>query len=151
MLYFFHHYELPLILRQVQLQNVLIQTTNTSSVGGSSAVTATASTESIINQNDRSHGSEVDSDVQVDFETIDHDFDSPAPETSDDSEMESITDGVYTDVDPPSNSRDGSSSGIITTASATSISDVEILVTDSHPVDLPNEHHLRDLPYALLR
>ena len=76
MLYFFHHYELPLILRQVQLQNVLIQTTNTSSVGGSSAVTATASTESIINQNDRSHGSEVDSDVQVDFETIDHDFDS---------------------------------------------------------------------------
>ncbi|XP_046446960.1 membralin-like isoform X4 [Daphnia pulex] len=154
MLYFFHHYELPLILRQVQLQNMLIRTTNSSSAGGSSAGVTAASTESVIDRNHRSPGPEADSDAQVDFETRDRDSDSPAPETlSDDSEMESIADGVHSDADPPANGGDGSSSSsIITAASTTSNSGVEILPADSHPVDLPNaQHPLRDRPYSLLR
>jgi hypothetical protein len=154
MLYFFHHYELPLILRQVQLQNMLIRTTNSSSAGGSSAGVTATSTESVIDRNHRSPGPEADSDAQVDFETRDRDSDSPAPETlSDDSEMESIADGVHSDADPPANGGDGSSSSsIITAASTTSNSGVEILPADPHPVDLPNaQHPLRDRPYSLLR
>jgi len=152
MLYFFHHYELPLILRQVQLQNMLIRSTNSSSAGGSSTVVTATSTDGIIDRNHSSPGPEIDSDALVDFETRDRDSDSPAPETlSDDSEMESIADGVHTDADPASYSGDGSSS-ITTTASTTSTSGVEIPPATPHPVDLPNaQHPLRDLPYSLLR
>lgn len=114
MLYFFHHYELPLILRQVQLQNMMIRTPNgpgsgansssSSNGGGSSApasdaangdgASASASGDGSrgSRETDRNEvlGSEAEGDAQAEFETIERDSDSPPPETlTDDSEMES--------------------------------------------------------------
>ncbi|XP_059353300.1 membralin-like [Daphnia carinata] len=168
MLYFFHHYELPLILRQVQLQNMLIRTSNSSSPSGSSSTATAASAPTVdgVMERNAESISEVDSEAAVDFETIDRDSDSPAPETpSDDSEMESIVDGAPADVDPPSSSGDGissssssSSSSSITTATTTTTATgtttggVETLPTTPHPLDSPDARHpLRDLSFSLLR
>ena len=88
MLYFFHHYELPLILRQVQLQNKLIRTANNSAAPASNTTFATNATDG---QNG-TPGSEVDStETRVETETETIDRDSPTPEIpSDESEMESV-------------------------------------------------------------
>ena len=87
MLYFFHHYELPLILRQVQLQNMLIRTANNSAAQAPNSPSATETTDATDGQNE-AHGSEVDStETRTETETIDRD----SPEIpSDESEMESV-------------------------------------------------------------
>jgi len=78
MLYFFHHYELPLILRQVQLQNMLIRSANSTAAGAANAERNGASATE----------AEADGETQMESETIDRDSDSLRPETPSDSEME---------------------------------------------------------------
>lgn len=78
MLYFFHHYELPLILRQVQLQNMLIRSANSAAAGAAGAERNGASATE----------AEADGETQMESETIDRDSDSLRPETPSDTEME---------------------------------------------------------------
>ena len=78
MLYFFHHYELPLILRQVQLQNMLIRSANSTAAGAANAERNGASATE----------AEADGETQMESETVDRDSDSLRPETPSDSEME---------------------------------------------------------------
>ena len=78
MLYFFHHYELPLILRQVQLQNMLIRSANSAAAGAAGAERNGASATE----------AEADGETQMESETIDRDSDSLRPEAPSDTEME---------------------------------------------------------------
>lgn len=112
MLYFFHHYELPLILRQVQMQNMLIRTTSgaaSNSAGGTAAAAAEASDASApgagsddVRQTERNGAFGSEADAQAELETIERDSDSPPPDTlTDDSEMESAPDGPDPAERPP--------------------------------------------------
>lgn len=105
MLYFFHHYELPLILRQVQLQNLLLRTTSSHATGGGAG--AAAAPDDAASADVRTPGSE----VQAETETIDRDSDDSPPfsETpSDDSEIES---GLGNSVSPVSAEETGGATG----------------------------------------
>ena len=92
MLYFFHHYELPLILRQVQLQNLLMRTASSHGTGGGgvgAAAAAAGPADAASADGDRMPGSEAPAET----ETMDRDSEDspPASETpSDDSEIESV-------------------------------------------------------------
>lgn len=102
MLYFFHHYELPLILRRVQLQNLLLRgSANNHPEAGSEAAPggaggATSNENGSSDRDDiRTPGSEVDHQ-QGESETIERDTDDslPSETPSDDSEMESVPSSV---------------------------------------------------------
>ena len=93
MLYFFHHYELPLILRQVQLQNMLIRTANSSTATGgtpnaapSATAAAAAAAAATAASAERSGASRTEAEVDgnetlMESETMDLDSDWLRPET----------------------------------------------------------------------
>ena len=126
MLYFFHHYELPLILRQVQLQNMLIRTANSAAAGTTGTRNGTSPVEA-----------EADGEAHMESETIDRDSDSLRPETPSDLEIEtneSTVEGAPAGMDEPN----------------FDIYSGDDAIPDSHLADESNVQRPNDLPNPLL-
>ena len=140
MLYFFHHYELPLILRQVQIQNILIRTSNASRRNPTETTSAPPSpsgqTEVPVSEAEVTAAAYNDDDDAQDGDTTMADRgDSPVVDiSSDDSEMELATDGTHMEAAPSNSSLSGRSSksdGGETSSSSSSATATTSTVTDN--------------------